>query len=116
MSERMVHYVGGPADGLVHLMDGSRHPFAMDMSTDTDGYYTMEYQVAGQHIGDLELSGEDVIAQWHQRSSAEDFMTGDTVIVKATGVRAMVLAPTTYINDDGSRDEGWTVVVDSKTE
>jgi hypothetical protein len=62
------------------------------MSTDTDGYYAMDYQVAGQSIDDMELTEDDVIAQWHQRSSANDFMTGDTVIVKATGASATVFA------------------------
>jgi hypothetical protein len=83
------------------------------MSTDTDGYYGMEYQVAGQRIGELNLTKDDVIARWHQRSSAHDFMTGDTVIIKATGAHATVLAPTTYINDDRTTNEGWTVVIGS---
>ena len=115
MTQRMVHYVGGPADGYVQLMEEDHHPFVMSLSTDTDGYYGMEYQVAGQRIGesDLELTNDDVVARWHQRSSSHDFMTGDTVIVKATGARAKVFAPTTYVNDDGTTDEGWTIVVDS---
>jgi len=111
----MVHYVGGPADGLTGLMDEKSHPFIMSMSTDTDGYYGMDYQVAGDRIGegDLELTSDDVIARWHQRSCAHDFMTGDTVIVKATGARAMVFAPTTRINADGASDEGWRIAIDS---
>jgi hypothetical protein len=113
MSQRMVHYLGGPADGYVQLMEQEQHPFVVSMSTDTDGYYGMEYQVAGQRIGDLELTNDDVIARWHQRSSAHDFMTGDTVILKATGALATVLAPTTYINDDRTTNEGWTVVIGS---
>jgi hypothetical protein len=111
----MVHYVGGPADGNVQIMEDNRHPFVMSLSTDTDGYYVMEYQVTGQRIGigDLELTDDDIIARWHQRSSADDFMTGDSVIVNATGARATVMAPTTYVNGDGTTDEGWTIVVDS---
>lgn len=116
MSERMVHFVGGPADGYLQLMDESDHPFVVSMSTDTDGYYGMEYDVAGQRIGtgELELTGDDVIARWHQRNSAQDFMTGDTVIVKATGASAMAFAPTTQVKADGSTDEGWMIVIDSK--
>lgn len=115
MNQRMVHFVGGPADGYVQLMDENTHPFAASMSTDTDGYYAMEYQVAGQHIGAgaLELTSDDVIARWHQRSSAHDFMTGDTVIVKATGARAMAFAPTTYVNADGTTNEGWMIATGS---
>ena len=115
MSQRMVHFVGGPADGYVQLMDEKDHPFAVSMNTDTDGYYAMEYQVAGQRIGagDLKLTNDDVIARWHQRSSAHDFMTGDTVIVKATGARAMAFASTTYVNADGTTGEGWMIAVDS---
>lgn len=115
MSERMVHYVGGPADGYVELMDEKHHPFVMSMSTDTDGYYGMDYQVAGQRIAasDLVLTSDDVIARWHQRPSSHDFMTGDTVIVKATGARAMVFASTTRVNADGTTDEGWTIAIDS---
>jgi hypothetical protein len=113
MSERMMHFLGGPADGYLQLMDGTDHPFAASMSTDTDGYYAMEYQVAGQHIGDLELTADDVIARWHQRSSTHDFLTGDTVIVKATGTRAMAFAPTTLVNADGTTREGWTIAIDS---
>ncbi len=113
MSERMVHFVGGPADGYVQLMEDEHHPFVVSMSTDTDGYYVMEYHVAGRRIGDLELTNDDVIARWHQRSNAHDFMTGDTVIVKATGASAMAFAETTHVND-GTADEGWTIVIDSK--
>jgi hypothetical protein len=113
MSQRMVHFVGGPADGYVQLMDEKEHPFSVSMTTDTDGYYAMEYQVAGQSIGDLELTGEDVIARWHQRSSAHDFMMGDTVIVKATGARAMAFGPTTRVHSDGTTDEGWTIAMGS---
>ena len=57
----------------------------------------MEYDVAGQQVDGLDLTDDDVIARWHQRSSAEDFMTGDKVVVKATGVRAMAFAPTSGI-------------------
>jgi hypothetical protein len=57
-------------------MDEKDHPFAASMNTDTDGYYAMEYQVAGQRVGDLVLTDDDVIGRWHQRSSADDFMTG----------------------------------------
>ncbi len=115
MTQRMVHYVGGPADGRVQLMEENHHPYVMSLSTDTDGYYGMEYQVTGQRIGtsDLELTNDDIIARWHQRSSSHDFMTGDTVIVKATGTLATVFGPTTYVNDDGTTDEGWTIAVDS---
>lgn len=113
MSQLMVHFVGGPADGYLQLMDENDRPFAASMSTDTDGYYAMEYQVTGQRVGDLDLTDDDVIARWHQRSSAEDFMTGDTVIVKATGARATAFAPTTYVNADGTTDEGWTIAIDA---
>jgi len=115
MNQRMVHYVGGPADGYVELMEENHHPFLTSMSTDTDGYYGMDYQVAGQRIGgsDLELTKDDVIARWHQRSSSHDFMTGDTVIVKATGARATVFATTTHVNAGGTTDEGWTIAIDS---
>jgi hypothetical protein len=111
MAQRMVHYVGGPLDGLAGLMEGNRHPFMISLDTDTDGYYVMEYQVAGQRIGvgNLTLTTDDVIARWHQRSSSEDFMTGDIVIIKATGERVTVLAPTTYLNEDGTAEEGWTI-------
>ena len=111
MAQRMVHYVGGPLDGLAGLMEGNRHPFMISLNTDTDGYYVMEYQVAGQRIGvgDLTLTTDDVIARWHQRSSSEDFMTGDIVIIKATGEHATVLAPTTCLNQDGTAEEGWTI-------
>lgn len=114
MSQRMVHYMGGPADGHVGLMEEEQHPFVVSMSTDTDGYYGMEYQVAGQHIGDLELTSDDIIARWHQRSSAHDFMTGDTVIVKATGARATLFAPTSQVKADSTSDDGWTIAIDSK--
>lgn len=113
MCEQMVHFVGGPADGLMEIMDEKDHPFAVSMSTDTDGYYGLDYQVAGQHIGDLELTSDDVIARWHQRSSAIDFMTGDTVIVIATGARANVFASAARINPDGTTDEGWMITVES---
>jgi hypothetical protein len=111
----MVHFVGGPADGYVQLMEHDKHPFVVSLSTDTDGYYAMEYQVSGQRIGlsDLELTGDDVIARWHQRCSPQDFMTGDTVIVKDTGLRATAFAPTTIVNEDGTTDEGWTVSIGS---
>jgi hypothetical protein len=39
MPRRMVHYVGGPADGLVQLMKEDHHPFVMSLNSDTDGYY-----------------------------------------------------------------------------
>lgn len=111
MSQRMVHFVGGPADGYLQMMDEKDHPFSVSMSTDTDGYYAMEYQAAGQSIGDLELTSDDVIARWHQRSGAQDFMTGDTVIVEATGDRAIVFGPTTRVNADGTVDEGLTIAI-----
>jgi hypothetical protein len=115
MAQRMVHYIGGPADGHVQLMEDNWHPFMVTLGADTDGYYVMEYEVAGQRIGagELELTNDDVIARWHQRSSQEDFMTGDIVIVKDTGARGMVFAPTTYVNDDETIDEGWLVRVGS---
>jgi len=116
MTERMVHYVGGPLDGRVQLVNSGRHPFVVSVNTDTDGYYGMEYQVAGQRIGvaDLELTSDDVIARWHQRSSADDFMTGDIVIVKETGVRAMAVAPMSVVYDDGTTDEGWSVSIEAQ--
>jgi hypothetical protein len=83
------------------------------MSTDTDGYYGLDYKVAGQQVGELILTDEDVIARWHQRSGAEDFMTGDVVIIKATGTHATAFAPTIRVNADGTTEEGWTVAVDS---
>jgi hypothetical protein len=112
----MVHYVGGPLDGRVQLVNSGRHPFVVSVNTDTDGYYGMEYQVAGQRIGvaDLELTSDDVIARWHQRSSADDFMTGDIVIVKETGVRAMAVAPMSVVYDDGATDEGWSVSIEAQ--
>jgi hypothetical protein len=110
----MVHYVGGPADGRLGLMESSAHPFGMFLSTDTDGYYVMEYQVAGQRLGDLELTSDDVIARWHQRSSDQDFVTGDVVIVKDTGARGTAFAPTTFVKDDGTTDERWMVSIDSR--
>jgi hypothetical protein len=113
MGQRMVHFLNGPADGYVQLMDEKGHPFAASMSTDTDGYYAMEYQVAGQRIGDLNLTNDDIIARWHQRSSTEDFLTGDTVIVKATATRATAFAPTTVVNADGTTNEGWMIASDS---
>lgn len=113
MSERMAHFLGGPADGYVQLMAENEHPFSISMNTDTDGYYGVEYDVAGQQVDGLDLTDDDVIARWHQRSSAEDFMTGDTVVVKATGVRAMAFAPTTRVNANGGTDEGWTIAIGS---
>lgn len=114
MSQRMVHYLGGPADGYVELMEKEHQPFMVSMTTDTDGYYAMDYEVAGRQIGKLQLTDDDVIARWHQRSSAHDFMTGDTVIVKSTSDRATVLATTSRINPNGTINEGWTIVVGSK--
>jgi hypothetical protein len=115
MGQRMLHFVGGPADGYVQLIDEKDRPFLISMSTDTDGYYAMEYEVAGQHVGkgDLELTSDDVLARWHQRSSHHDFMAGDTVIVKASGARAVAFAPTTRVNSNGNTDEGWMIAVDS---
>ena len=82
------------------------------MSTDTDGYYGVEYNVAVQQADGLDLT-DDVIARWHQRSSAEDFVTGDTIVVKATGVRVIAFAPTTRVNANGETDEGWTIAIGS---
>jgi hypothetical protein len=115
MPKRMVHYVGGPADGLVQLIHEDHHPFVVSLNTDTDGYYVMEYQVAGRRIGagDLELTRDDISARWHQRSSSQDFVTGDAVTVKDSGARGTAFAPTTYVNDDGTTEEGWMVSVDS---
>jgi hypothetical protein len=116
MPEKMLHYVGGPLDGQPpELVQADRHPFVMSLNTDTDGYYVMEYQVGGQRIGegDLELTSDDIIARWHQRSSAQDFMTGDAVIVQDSGAGGTAVAPTTVVNDDGTTEEGWMVSVDS---
>jgi hypothetical protein len=112
----MVHYVGGPIDGQIELMQEDHHPFVVSLNTDTDGYYVMEYQVAGRRIGagDLELTSDDIIARWHQRSSAQDFMTGDAVIVEESGARGTAFTPVTVVNDDGTSEEGWMVSVDSK--
>jgi hypothetical protein len=109
MNQQMVHFVGGPADGYLELMDEKDRPFSVSMSTDTDGYYGLDYQVAGQRIGDLELTSDDVIARWHQRSSANDFMAGDMVIVEATGAHARAFASTARVN----ADEGWMIAIDS---
>ncbi|MGV9805566.1 hypothetical protein [Micromonospora chersina] len=97
-------------------MQEDEHPFVVSLNTEMDGYYVMEYQITGRRIGggDLELTSGDIIAMWHQRSSAQDFMTGDKVIVKDTGARGVAFAPTTYVNDDGTTDEGWMVSIDSK--
>ena len=113
MSQQMVHFMGGPADGYLEFMDEKDRPFVVSMSTDTDGYYGLDYQVAEQHIGDLELTSDDVIARWHQRSSANDFTAGDIVIVKATGARARVFTSAARINADGITDEGWMIAIDS---
>lgn len=113
MSQKMVHFVGGPADGYLELMDEKDRPFAVSMNTDTDGYYVLDYQVAGQRIGDLQLTSDDVIARWHQRSSASDFTTGDLVIIRTTGRRARVFASAARINPDGTTDEGWMIDIDS---
>jgi hypothetical protein len=109
----MVHFVEGPADGHLELMAEDDRPVSVSMSTDTDGYYGLDYQVAGQRIGDLKLTSDDVIARWHQRSSAQDFMTGDMVIVKANGAHARVFASTARVNADGTTDEGWMIAIDS---
>ena len=111
----MVHYVGGPLDGQIELMREGQHPFRVSGSADTDGYYRMEYQVTGQRIGasDRELTSDDIIARWHQRSSAQDFMGGDAVILKDGGARGTAVEPTTVLNDDGTTEERWTVSVDS---
>lgn len=116
MSEFMVHYVGGPADGCTELMDQAKQPITAYMTTDTDGYYAFDYEVSGQRIGvsGLELTNEDVIARWHQRSSACDFTDGDTVIIRATGARATAFAPTTRLHADGSAREGWTIAIEAK--
>jgi len=116
MPQKMVHYAGGPLDGLPQLINEDRHPFLVSPNTDTDGYYVMEYQVAGRRIGegDLELTSDDIIARWHQRSSAQDFMTGDAVIVKDSGARGTAVASTTVVYDDGTTEERWFVRVDSK--
>jgi hypothetical protein len=115
MPEKMVHYAAGPLDGQVELMQEDRHPFLVSWSADTDGYYAMEYQVAGQRIGasDRELTSDDIIARWHQRSSAQDFMTGDAVIVKDSGARGTAVGPMTVVNEDGTTEERWMVSVDS---
>jgi hypothetical protein len=43
MAQRIVHYVGGPLDGLAGLMEGNRHLFMISLDADIDGYYVMEY-------------------------------------------------------------------------
>jgi hypothetical protein len=111
MPERMAHCVGGPRDGDVWLIREDHHPFVVSWSADTDGYYVMEHQVAGRRIGDLELTRDDIIARWHQRSSAQDFMTGDAVIVKDSVARGTVVGPMTVVNDDGTTEELWMVRV-----
>jgi hypothetical protein len=113
MSQQMVHFMGGAADGYLELVDEKDHPFVVSMSTDTDGYYGLDYQVSGQRIANLELTSDDVIARWHQRSSAHDFMAGDMVIVMATGARARVFASSGRVNGDGTTDEGWMIAIDS---
>ncbi len=113
-SERCIHYLGGPLDGHLQLTDSSRHPFAIDVNTDTDGYYALQYQAAGQRIGDLTLTGEDIIARWHQRTSPTDFQVGDIVIVIATGERGTALAPLTQHSESGA-DAGWIVAVGDRS-
>jgi hypothetical protein len=104
----MLHYLGGPTDGRLELMQG-RLPTSIIMRNDTDGYYAVEYPVTGQQANGLDLTEDDAIARWHQRSDADDFTLGDTVIVEATGERATVFAPTARYNDDGTTEEGWTI-------
>jgi hypothetical protein len=111
--DHMMHFLEGPADGRVELIHGSRLPAAIVMRTDTDGHYAVEYPVTGQQVDGLNLTDDDAIARWHQRSSAHDFTTGDTVIVKATGARATVFAPTTFYNADGTTEEGWSISIGS---
>ena len=109
----MVHYVGGPADGYVQLMDEGQQPFMVSMSTDTDGYYAMDYEVAGQRVGKLELTNDDVIARWHQRSSGHDFDNRRHGHRQATGVHATVFATAVRANADGTTDEGWMIAIAS---
>lgn len=109
MDQRMLHYIGGPMDGLVQLTTAESHPFVITVNIDTDGYYAVQYQVAGQQIGDLVLTQDDFVARWHQRNSADDFMTGDTVIVKATGARAMAFMPSTTVYEGGTSVSGWMI-------
>jgi hypothetical protein len=111
--DRMLHYLGGPADGRVEFIHGTRLPSAMVMRTDTDGLYVVEYPVTGQRVDDLDLTEDDAIVRWHQRSSAHDFATGDTVIVKATGERATVFDSTTFYKADGTTEEGWSIYIGS---
>ena len=99
--------MGGPLDGSEALIAGERHPFAVSINTDTDGFYVIEHQVAGQRLGALERTQDDVIARWHQRSSPTDFTNGDAVIVKATGQQGMLLAQQISVHEDGTSDEGW---------
>jgi hypothetical protein len=113
--QRKVQFVGGPLDGRIGIMREDKHPFKLSLNTDTDGYYAMEYQVPGRTRSSVgaELTSEDVIARWHQRSSAQDFMTDDVVIVKDSGARGTAVAPTTVVNEDGTTEEPWLVSVDS---
>jgi hypothetical protein len=107
--EQPVHFIGGPLDGALHLQETTSHPFGIFTSTDNNGFYALEYQVAGQRIGDLTLTGDDIIARWRQRSSPEDFIVGDTVVVKDTGARATVVGPLTVCYEDGTTTDLWII-------
>lgn len=97
------------------LTDRGR-PFVISLQSDTDGYYAIEYQVAGRRIGagHLVLTSDDIVAQWHHRSGPEDFHSGDEVIVKESGARAMALAPISIVHNDGRVDEMWLIVTDDE--
>ncbi len=109
MAQRMRHYTGGPLDGHIEVVDDPPHPFLVEFSGTTDGYYVLEYQVAGRRLGDLTLTADDMIARWRQRTSPTDFMTGDQVVVIATEQRGSVVAPWTRVFEDGPPEEGWMV-------
>lgn len=111
---RQVHFQGGPLDGLTNLWEDDRHPFAISSDADTDGFYVVHHQVAGQRIGDLTLTADDVVARWHQRNSPTDFQVGDTVVVKATGEMALAFAPMSTHFEGGEVVQGWLIVVGDK--
>jgi hypothetical protein len=109
--DRMVHYLGGPADGLTELLSESDHPFVVELTGDTDGFYIMRYTVAGRQLGGLLLTTDDVLAEWHQRTSPTDFMSGDHVVVVASGEHGLLIGPHTTVYEGGGTDEGWLVQV-----
>jgi len=112
--ERMVHYIGGPVDGLTQVVPESRHPTVLEVSGHTDGFYTMRYNVAGQRLGPLVLTADDAVAEWHQRRSPTDFTSGDRVIVIANDQHGVLVGPHTTVYEGGETDEGWLVRINNR--